>query len=399
MAVVRRRVLLVAPFVPTRESRHGGARVIHGLASALAECHEIGLVYVQGDTALDRELASRCAVVEAVAVPRDGPWARRLRGAAGLARGRSLWAASLDIPALTRRVAALAEQWRPDVVQIEFGVLGAVLRGIKEGPLRVVTIHDPAELRFESLPMRREGLALAHRLDAHTAVREQQRVLCAVDAAVVFTDSDRKVVALTTPPWLEVATIAPGWDVPAQPLNPLGSGPPSILFVGGFGHPPNVDAALRLARVVLPIIRCERPDVRLELVGSSPPPEVRALASDWVNVAADVPSVTPYLDQASVVVAPLTIGGGLRVKVLEAMAAGKAVVGSSRAADGLSARPGREIIVADGEAETARAVLALLHDVATREAVAQAARAWAERELAWSTMAGRYGDLYARLER
>ena len=187
--------------------------------------------------------------------------------------------------------------------------------------------------------------------------------------------------------------------MPAQPLNPLGSGPPSILFVGGFGHPPNVDAALRLARVVLPIIRHERPDVRLELVGSSPPPEIRALASDWVHVAADVPSVTPYLDQASVVVAPLTIGGGLRVKVLEAMAAGKAVVGSSRAADGLSARPGREIIVADGEAETARAVLALLNDAATREAVAQAARAWAERELAWSTMAGRYGDLYVRLER
>jgi len=112
-----------------------------------------------------------------------------------------------------------------------------------------------------------------------------------------------------------------------------------------------------------------------------------------------VPSVTPYLQRAAVVVAPIEIGGGMRVKVLEALAAGKAVVASSRAAAGLTAQPERDLLVADGDAATAAAIARLLDDERLRARIGANARAWALRELAWSTMADRYDELYERLAR
>ncbi|HEV2784772.1 MAG TPA: glycosyltransferase [Solirubrobacteraceae bacterium] len=392
-----RRVLLVAPFPPTIDGRHGGSRALRGLAEGLAKTCEVGLVHTQEEGEGDAVLNASCSLLEAVPVPPDGRWMRRMRAAAGLVRGRSLWAASLAVPTVARRVAAVAERWRPDVVQVE-SVLGETLRAVGGAPLRVLTVHEPAEMRREGVSLRREGMALAHRVDGAVAVREQRRILSLAEAAVVFTPRDREIIARAAPPALELATIALGWDLPARPLDPLGSDPPSVVFVGSFIHPPNVDAALRLAKEILPLVRRERPDVHLELVGSRPPPEIRALAADGVRVAGDVPSVEPYLDRAAVVVAPIAIGGGMRVKVLEAMAAGKALVSSPRAAEGLSAQHGREILIADGVEQTAAAILRLVEDAPARAALGRAARAWAERELSWSAMAARYEELYSRLE-
>jgi glycosyltransferase involved in cell wall biosynthesis len=146
-------------------------------------------------------------------------------------------------------------------------------------------------------------------------------------------------------------------------------------------------------------VRQLRPDVTLEIVGNSPPPEVVALASDAVRVTGPVASVAPHLNRAAAVVAPLTIGGGTRVKVLEALAAGKAVVASTRAAEGISARAGEELIVADGETATAAAIVRLLEDRSARRELGARARAWALRELSFARMADRYEELYERAVR
>jgi len=89
----------------------------------------------------------------------------------------------------------------------------------------------------------------------------------------------------------------------------------------------------------------------------------------------------------------------MRIKVLEALAAGKVVVASSRAAEGLTAQSGRDLLVADGDVGMAAAINRLLDDDRLRRQMAASARAWALRELSWSTMADRYDELYARLER
>lgn len=389
--------MLVTPFAPAADGRHGGARAVHGLVGELATRHEVTLVHLDRD-AIDPLVAARCAAVYAVPVPNPGRWALRRQRAGALARGHSLKAAASAVGELARRVRELAAALDPDVVQVEFAFLGDVLAGV-HGPLRVLTVHDPAATLHETLPLRRGGLPLVHRLDARVALREERRALALADVAVVFTDRDRLLLERAAPLETRLATIPLGWSVPEEASDPVGASPPTVLFVGGFLHPPNVHAALALARDIFPAVRAEHPEARLELVGSAPPGELLALADGPVSVAGDVESVDPYLDRAAVVVAPISSGGGMRIKVLEALAAGKAVVASSRAAEGLTALPNRDLIVADGVRETADAISSLLADEDARRTLAEHARRWALRELSWRALADRYDELYASAPR
>ena len=170
--------------------------------------------------------------------------------------------------------------------------------------------------------------------------------------------------------------ISPRWRLTPEHPSHLSS-----CSSANFNHPPNVDAAVRLVRAIFPRVRAAHPDAELELVGAMPTQAVSELAGPGVRVTGAVMSVTPHLERATLVLAPLTIGGGMRVKVLEALAAGKAVVASSRAADGLTAVPGRDLMVADGDEQTAMCVIRMIDDDAGRRAMAANARRWAEREL------------------
>src|SRR3954449_11915589 len=166
-----------------------------------------------------------------------------------------------------------------------------------------------------------------------------------------------------------------------------------MLFDGDFHHTPNRDAAIWLAREILPAVRERHPEARLRIVGSGPPPEVRALAGPAVEVVADAPSVLPHTEEAAVVMAPVRTGGGMRMKVLQAMAAGKAVVTTQRGTEGYTGF-GEEPPLAVGEsgAEIAAATAALLGDDEQRRQLGERARdfagrnhspeAWAERQTA-----------------
>src|SRR3954447_16040837 len=122
-----RTILLVAPFTPVREGRHGGALAIHGLAGALAERHRVLLVHLATEPDVDPQLAARCAAIRSVPPPRGGPWARRARAAAALARGRTMWTAEARIGALRREVRRLLAAHRPDVVHAQYAEVGDVL--------------------------------------------------------------------------------------------------------------------------------------------------------------------------------------------------------------------------------------------------------------------------------
>jgi polysaccharide biosynthesis protein PslH len=170
-----------------------------------------------------------------------------------------------------------------------------------------------------------------------------------------------------------------------------------VLFLGSFGHPPNVDAAVRLAVDVMPTVRECVPDAVLEIVGDAPPAQVRGLAGDSVIVTGRVPDVRPHLDRAAVVAAPLRLGGGMRVKVLDALASGKALVATPRALAGLPIEPGTHALVADTDAELADALGELLRDPELRRRLGTAARALAAERLTWERAALEYEALYASL--
>ncbi len=148
---------------------------------------------------------------------------------------------------------------------------------------------------------------------------------------------------------------------------------PLVVFVGAMDWEPNIDAVEYFCQQILGRVRDEVPEARFRIVGRNPHPRVCRLASNSVEVTGSVPSVLDHLREAAVVVVPLRIGGGTRLKIYEAMAMGKAVVSTSVGAEGLEVHPGQDLILADDAPAFAKAVQMLLQDRELRGRYEQAA--------------------------
>lgn len=170
-----------------------------------------------------------------------------------------------------------------------------------------------------------------------------------------------------------------------------------LLFTGTMGYQPNIDAMQYFATNVFPHVRTAFPDVCLQIVGASPSPEVRSLESiPGVQVVGPVPDIRPYFEQATVVVAPLRIGSGTRIKILEALAMGKAVVTTPVGAEGLNLGPD-EIVTADLPTSFTNAVIELLSDSLKRKQLGKSGLKRVIAQYDWSVSAAGLFRLYSAL--
>ncbi len=147
-----------------------------------------------------------------------------------------------------------------------------------------------------------------------------------------------------------------------------------ILFVGGFRHPPNVDAVRWFATEVVPLLRQRLPGVKTTIVGSNMVDEVLALQSGDVDVVGFVPSTEPYLNQARVSIAPLRYGAGVKGKVNEAMSHGLPVVATPCAVEGMHVQVGEDVLVAESAEDFAAAIERLYNDSNLWQRVSDAGR-------------------------
>jgi glycosyltransferase involved in cell wall biosynthesis len=196
----------------------------------------------------------------------------------------------------------------------------------------------------------------------------RRATLCAA-----VTEDDRRTM-LQVAPQLDVRVVPDGLDHLASPPANLLEPQPEVVFVANFAYQPNADAALWFCREIFPRVREQVREARALLVGNNPPPEVRALACDQLCVTGRVRSVAPYLDRAAVVVSPLRIGGGIKVKVLEALCRGKAIVSTSIGVQGLGPGARDCIEVADDAGAFAAACSLLLRERAARKELERRAR-------------------------
>ncbi len=392
------RVLVVAPFAPRLDGLHGGSRAVAQLVTHLSARHVVGLLVLReaGEPPVDTALRAACDFVEEVEIPEVGESVRsrlanRVRLRSALLRGTPTWAAERTAPLFASRLEQIASSWQPDVVQLEFRIMGQFLPALDgTSAVRVLVDHDAVSVEGHQ-PSR-----LFAPLEAYAWKALARTVSDHADAIVVFTRRDQELVERlnrSTP----VERIPLGYDLPPRALDPRGTSEHGILFVGSFIHPPNVDAAERLAREILPLVRERVPDATATLVGSYPSARVEALGGNGVDVQGDVPDVKPFLEAAAVVAAPVRLGGGMRVKVLETLAAGKALVATSLAVDGLDVVDGRDVVLAESDDAFADALVALLLDAERRVALARAAGRWAARNLDIDSRVRAYEALYASL--
>lgn len=396
-------MLLLSPFAPRLDASMGGPRVIAQLIAALGERERVALLYLRDpkEPPLDEEVRAACEF--AVETPRLG---HRRRGAlwkawkwpAAALRGVPSWVADWHETGFSAALRSIAAGWQPDVVQAEFHLMGQYLRALHSlRPVTVLNQHEPGMAAARD--RRRLGLMpgwIVPALEQQAWRRYERAVARWVDAIVTFTERDRREMAAAAP-GSAVHVIAPGAVLPEEPADPLGGHPPALLFFGNYLHAPNLDAALRLARDIYPPLREHVPGLRLWLVGDCVPQALSELASDRIGVPGCVPSLAPYLHAAAVVAVPIRSGGGVRVKVLEALGAGKAVVASNRAIEGLGVVPGEHVLLAESDDDFVRQVLWLIRHPEERVSLAHRARAWAVANLGWDKAAARYSALYDEL--
>ena len=197
------------------------------------------------------------------------------------------------------------------------------------------------------------------------------------------------------PNGVDTEYFVPSDEVCAKPLAEL-----SMVFAGKMDFRPNVDAVLWFCDEILARIRAEIPLAHIAIVGFKPTPRVAALNKrQGIEVTGWVPDTRPYVADAAVYVVPLRMGSGTRLKVLEAMAMGKAIVSTSRGVEGINLQPGRDALVADTPDAFAREVIALLQDPARRRALGKAARILVETTYDWRKIVPKFEQVYSDIAR
>lgn len=390
--------MVLLPFVPRHDARHGG-RTTAALVARLAQRHDVALLYLRppGEDPVDPLLVERCSLVVEVGLPSSPAFARAARLLWGLARLRPIEVTESASRELGRRVRDVSRDFQPEVVHLEMERMAqyqAVL-AYPSAACVLVAMEAAGQTARDVQRNARGADRLLRWLDLTAWRRFEPAALRSVDEVVCYTPRDRTALEAAAP-GVAVETIPLCVELPPAPLNASGSGDGAVLFVGGFGHLPNVEAAVRLATRIFPRVRARSPEAVLQLVGDKPPASVRRLAGDGVTVTGRVEDVAPYLDRAAVVVAPLRLGGGMRVKVLEALAAGKAVVASPLAAQGLTTRDGEQLLIADADEQFADAITRVLDDPGLRAALGRGARSWAEQALDWDEVVRSYEAVYRR---
>lgn len=384
------RLRWITPIPPCFDAGGGGEIRQAHLLAALADRFEVHLL-TTGQLSDDRLRACLSSVTE-VAVPPyvdpPGRTSRRLRDIRWqLLERRPDEVARHDT---TRRALrrVLQDASSTDIVCVEYISLAPLLPRGRSEPW-TLTLHNltSAMARHNAAlaPGRRQRLMRAQ--EERNSRRLEHWAARAYD--LIVTPSPQDALALPG----DVRVIPNGVDAQRFRPSPLPVDP-RVVFTGALHTLPNRDGIVWFCSEVWPRVRAELPTARLEIVGSRPPENVAALDRlDGVSVHADVPAVPPFLERARLAVVPLRIGSGSRLKVLEALAAGRPVVGTAIGVEGLEAVAGRHLVVENEPEAFARAVARLLADDEEAQRLARAGRELIDASYSWPLIGRRYADL------
>jgi glycosyltransferase involved in cell wall biosynthesis len=183
-----------------------------------------------------------------------------------------------------------------------------------------------------------------------------------------------------------------------RPMPGVDEIPNSLIFVGYFKHPPNVEGLRYFFDQIWPGVTSQIPDTKITVIGRYAPSEILVYSqNDSVVFADHVPDLRPYLQQSAVFIAPIISGAGLRGKVLEAMAMQNAIVATRRCTEGFPFRHDQELMIAEGSEDFIRCVVELLRDPVKRKCLGRNARARVEMEFGADQSTASYEKLYQEL--
>jgi len=393
----RLRVLFVSPYPICPPTHGGGVFMCQTLLqmSRLAEVHVAEMLDWPEQAEANQELRTFCASAEWIVRPTGHP-----QGSGSLLPFAVREFANEDFEWLIHRQLYLKQI---DVLQLEYTAM-AQYRGAFR---RIATALFEHDVYFQSI-----GRGLGHmiglageakaRIEYLRALRYELRALPAFDQVQVCTPENRRYLLSFLPalaPKLRDGLRA-GIDAGKYEFRPCGREPLTMLFLGSFRHDPNRVAVDWFVREIMPLILARRPAARLVIAGSEPPPaHTYADAAGHLEMLGFVDDVRGPLARYAVFVCPILSGSGVRVKLLEAFAAGIPVVSTTIGAEGLAEKDGEFCALADSPAGFAERVVKLFEDPAIAAAMAQRARAEVEAHWDMGAITGKLVDGYAELVR
>ena len=408
MSTERLNILYVSQ-MPASPPRFGAQARIHGLMTQLARRHDLTAAMLVDDEfdADECRGAMQAYCREVVLVPnpygRQG-LAKRLLQVRSLASIRSFERLRVTLPALQESLDRILRAKRFDVVNLEFPYLGHYdLRQAPPGKKPPALVVDSHEIAYDlTRQFARAGGSVGRRVYARAnwrkLRREELRTYRDADGVYVCSTNDEQRL-LDEAPGLRTTVVPNAADVDyyqPRPTDPRPDGR-TVVYFGLLSTIPNIDGVTHFVQDIWPPIAERRPDARLKIIGGRPPPSLLALAGPRVELTGFVPDLRPHLAAAAAVVVPLRLGGGTRLKIVEAMAMGKAMVSTTLGAEGIDAVPGRDILIEDEPMAFADAVVRLLAEPGLGAHIGQSARRLAVNRYSWSEAARTLEAFYGRI--
>jgi len=399
------RVLYVTPILPSIAG--GFPTRIYNLIKHQNRHHSISVLsFLQPfEQPMVADLAAICQNMELIPLTMPAPlgkWQNRLRGWTNLLISPE--------PQLVRTfpIARLGEPLRRLTAAHHFDIV--VFEGLSTAPLRPVVANGPAVLTEHNVEyvilerQRTTAKSPVHRLRDLLEVRKLRRFEAAsvrrFNGCIAVSEQDALTIKRLRRTDLGTYVVPNGVDCDYFAPTPYPDTPKTcdLVFVGTMHYQPNVDAVTFFCRNVLPLIRRDLPEIRLTIVGSRPVAEVLELASlPGVNVTGSVPDVRPYYWHSKLSIVPLRIGGGTRLKILESLAAGCAVLSTSIGAEGLNLQHGTHLLLADTPELFADSVVRLLIDPSLRRKLARQGQMQVCQEYGWPGIVSHLDAAYEEL--
>jgi polysaccharide biosynthesis protein PslH len=308
------------------------------------------------------------------------------------------WRAKREIPEYLPQI----DEADFDLIQVEHSELAHWVEGLFPNTPKILVLHNVNYLiykRFFDIALwgKEKVWALAQWLN----MRKYEASLAGKFTRYISMSEEDKQLFLRIAPFADVDVIPNGVDTgyfsprkdPAPEEN-------AIVYTGYMGWKPSVDAVLHFHANVFTDLLHSYPDLKFYVVGKDPAPEVQELASQKnVVVTGFVEDVRPYLEKAKIVVVPLRVGGGTRLKILEAMSMGKAIISTSIGAEGLRVAPGEDIFFADKPEDFLRQSLLLLGNEKLRREIGVRARTDVLSSYDWKIIGARLNNVYSKFRR
>jgi len=408
MSPERLNILYVSQ-MPASPPRFGAQARTHGLMTQLARRHNLTAAILLDDEfdadECRRAMQAYCREVLMVPNPYGGQGlAKRLLQVRSLASIRSFERLRVTLPALQKCLDGILRSKRFDLVNLEFPYLGHYdLRQAPPGQTRPALVVDSHEIAYDlARQFAGAGGNLGRRLYAEANWRKLRR-----EELGTYREADG-VYLCSTADELRLHKEAPGVRTAVVPnaadvdyFQPRTTDPApdgrTLVYFGLLSTVPNIDGVVHFVQQIWPRIAEAHPDARLKIVGGRPPPSLQALAGDRIELTGFVSDLRPHLAAAAAVVVPLRLGGGTRLKIVEAMAMGKAIVSTALGAEGIEATPGRDILVEDQPLAFADAVNRLLADSDLAARIGRSARQLAVERYSWGEAARTLEGFYRQI--